>query len=348
MLPSMFASEETFKQAFRQGLNEILQHNDLGCFILVCANAFADPELHQPLMAAIEQQFALLQQALNAGALETGEVTATAEDQAIFEKIVQQGLASIPLVQYREVAPWRCQFNHLRTFRPSRMAGKTQASIYQPFNEAGFNFNKPFLQKERLWEGSWQGQPFAWYFNKFPFAPYHGLIVPARLQQQAQYLTTSAHEFIWQFVGECGAAIPGLGLAYNSLGAFASVNHLHFQWFLDPAGLPVMSSQWQHHGGKQDYPLSCYYYTDQQAAWQAIDAWYQQGIPFNLIYVPGAVYVLPRRLQSQIQHEDWTSGFSWIETGGEMIVQTADAFARLTRDDIEQEMRKLNINKLDD
>ena len=84
MRPAIFSNVDNFKQAFAQGLQEILQQADLGCFILVCANAFADPELHRDMLPAIESQFISLQQAFKAGALESGAVTATEEDQVIF------------------------------------------------------------------------------------------------------------------------------------------------------------------------------------------------------------------------------------------------------------------------
>ena len=105
-----------------------------------------------------------------------------------------------------------------------------------------------------------------------------------------------------------------------------------------------MASQWRHNGGNLDYPLTCYRYAEPRQAWLAINAWHEQSIPYNLIYVPGALYAMPRQLQSQIMHSDWTTGFSWIETGGEIIVQDATAFVELGVSDIEQEMHKLNIS----
>jgi len=342
MRHGLFLNEDRFKQTFAQGLQAILQQPDLGCFILACANAYADPALHRQMLPDIERQLALLQQALMAGALDTGALTATTEDKAVFLKIVERGLDTIPTVQYRQLGHWRCQLNHLRTMRPLRMAGKTEVSLYQDYSTDSFNFNKPFIQKECLWEGPWQGKQLSWYYNKFPFARYHGLLVPERDRQQPQYLTRSAHELIWQLLEGCAEHFHGLGVGYNSLGAFASVNHLHFQWFLEAEGLAVMSPQWRHNGGSVAYPLACYRYADPQQAWQAISAWHQQAIPYNLIYTANSLYAMPRRIQSQITHQDWTSGFSWSEAGGEIVVQNAASFAELSAGDIEEEMGKLN------
>lgn len=344
MRADIFASEQGFKQAFRDGLHTILLQPDLGCFILVCANVFGDEELHRQMLPALERQFAVLKQSYMAGGLDKGDITATAEDRDIFQQIITQGLDTIPTVQYRQVGDWLCQFNQLRTFRPKRMAAQPVATLQQAYDAAGFNFNKAFIQKERLWEGEWYGRQLAWYYNKFPFVRYHGLLVLARQAQQPQYLTAAAHDVIWQLVTECGESFPDLGIGYNSLGAFASVNHLHFQWFLEPAGLPIMSRHWQHNGGSQPYPLSCYHETNPQQAWQRISSWHAQGVPYNLVYSPQGLYALPRQRQGDISHQDWTSGFSWIETAGHMLVQSATAFAQLSASEIEMEMAKLSLS----
>ena len=223
------------------------------------------------------------------------------------------------------------------------MAANKVTTLHQDYKAEGFNFNKAFIQKEQLWEGAWQGKQISWYYNKFPFAHHHGLLVPQREKQQAQYLSEANHEFVWRLLDDCADSFSGLGLGYNSLGAFASVNHLHFQWFIEPEGLPVMSSRWQHNGGSLEYPLPCYRYTDPQQAWQTIKTWHEASIPYNLIYSGGSVYAFPRCIQSLITHSDWTSGFSWIETAGEMVIQNATAFEELNARDIEDEMYKLKL-----
>ena len=98
MHPDIFTDENSFKQAFHHGLQDILQQPDLGCFILVCANAFGDPELHRQLLPEIERQFVFLQAAMSSDALDTGEITATEDDREIFLMIMQQGLDAIPIV----------------------------------------------------------------------------------------------------------------------------------------------------------------------------------------------------------------------------------------------------------
>lgn len=344
MQPDVFSHHRLFKQTFNDGLHELLKQPDLGCFILVCANAFADAELYAQMFPAIQQQFTLLRRALEDGGLETGVITATSDDREIFDAIVEQGIDTIPVVQYRQVGDWRCQFNHLRTFRPTRMAAKKDISLQQEFDPSGFHFNRGFMQKERLWEGEWLGKAVSWYYNKFPFARYHGLLVPEKSQQHPQYLTSDMHNYIWRLVEASAAVLPGLGLAYNSLGAFASVNHLHFQWFIEPNGLPIMSPHWRHNGGSKDYPLACYKYKDAKAAWHGINRCHDQSISYNLIYNTSGLYLCPRLIQSQITHHGWTSGFSWIELAGEIVMQNVAAFTELGAGDIEQEMKKLRLN----
>ena len=75
-------------------------------------------------------------------------------------------------------------------------------------------------------------------YNKFPFVDLHSLLVPRRLENAPQFLHRHHHEAAWAMTLALGETLPGVGLGYNSFGAFASVNHLHFQLFLRPDSQP--------------------------------------------------------------------------------------------------------------
>ncbi len=97
-------------------------------------------------------------------------------------------------------------------------------------------------------------------YNKFPFAPWHLLVVPEPEQTLPQFLTQTHHARMMALVTEQADALPGLGMAFNSLGAYASINQLHFQGFVREAPFPVELPRWRHNGGEDEYPLECWHY----------------------------------------------------------------------------------------
>ena len=142
---------------------------------------------------------------------------------------------------------------------------------------------------------------------------------------------------------------PGFGLRfiqathYNSLGAFASVNHLHFQMFVKPDGFPVMARQWRHNGGETPYPATCLAFTDPKSAWEGIHQLHERETPYNLLYSAGCLYLFPRRKQGTYPQPPWTSGFTWHELAGSMITFNRDDYQRLDEATIRQELSLLDL-----
>jgi len=93
----------------------------------------------------------------------------------------------------------------------------------------------------RLDEGPLRGAVHIVTANQFPIGPYSGLLAPFVLEDRPQVLTADAMEVLLYFAAEF--SLSGWRFGFNSLGAGASVNHLHFQFFhLDShsgRGLPV-------------------------------------------------------------------------------------------------------------
>jgi hypothetical protein len=121
---------------------------------------------------------------------------------------------------------------------------------------------------------------------------------------------------IWELVAAQQQALPGFGIGYNSLGAGASVNHLHLQGFLRSDPLPVEACRWRHHGGAEPYPLDCSVADSVDAAWRLIERLQQSQQPFNLLYRPGCCYLLPRRPQGTVSTVTWAQGVAWYESCG--------------------------------
>lgn len=326
-----FASRALLQQRFDAGLEAMLAgHDELGTHILVLANAVQDEALWQRLRAPLADSHARHAARITA-ALRRGRTPAAPEDDLmVFLKLMAIGFVQLAPVETRRLPPapqsampaWEVQFNPVRALRPERMSGVRVEGCMRPFDACAFHFNKPFLDKEVLWQGELAGKPVRLLYNKFPFAPLHGLLVPEAEQQRPQFLTPELHDWAWRVARETAAALPGFCLAYNSYGAFASVNHLHFQICVRDTPLPVQ-------GDTRHYPLSVRRHTDTRAAWLDLDALHATATAYNLIYAGEDLFLLPRARQGEVALPPWSGGFGWSEMAGVFTVSTRDDFAAL-------------------
>lgn len=348
-MPPLFSSSNAFQQAFADGLHKMLhQHDGLGVYILVLSNAANDPALWQQLRDVLTERHyhhaALITTALRQGrALKEPE-----DDLMVFLKLMAIGFEHLNLAESREAGPWEVQFNPLRALRPPRASATKVEGLRQPFNPNGFHFDQPFLAKEIFWQGELLGEDVSLLYNKFPFIDLHGLVVPNKAAGLPQFLTPHWHGYAWDLAETLGARIPGFGLGYNSLGAYASVNHLHFQSFVREAPLPLLNPGWRHNGGANDYPVACQVFDDAIAAWSYLDELHEAGIAYNLLYLPGRLHVLPRRHQSQTPAASGQTSLTlnpgWYELAGGAATFGRQDFAQLDADTIAEELGRLALS----
>lgn len=325
-LPQPFVSLAALQQAFTDGLARLLARNDgLGAYILVLANAAQDATLWQLLERQLEERHYHLA-ALVTAALRQGRPIAEPEDDLmVFLKLLAIGFGDGLRVRTRRVGHWEVSFNPLRALRPARASRACIDGLLRPFDPEGFHFNRLGLEREVWWSGSLLGRSVRLLYNKFPFVDLHGLLVPEPEREWPQWLTPHWHAWAWETAIAAAEALPGFGLAYNSYGAHASVNHLHFQTFLRSEPLPLLQACWRHNGGDQPYPAACQVYADPEAGWAAIESLHARGTPYNLIYLPGRLYLLPRRPQGSYPPAAWSSGHAWFEmAGGVVLFNRAD------------------------
>jgi diadenosine tetraphosphate (Ap4A) HIT family hydrolase len=338
---SPFSGLVDLRQRFIAGLGDMLtRHDGLGVYILVLANAAQDPALWPPLrdqlMARQQRHAAAIKAALRSGA----KLDAPEDDLMVFLKLMALDLGpdefeSLQVSPCRQIGVWEVQFNPLRALRPARMSEVRVEGLRRPFDANGFHFNKPFLAKEVLWHGELAGKSTRLLYNKFPFAPLHGLLAPEPELQRPQFLTPELHSWAWDVAQAAAAAIPGFGLAYNSYGAYASVNHLHFQTFVRSQPLPLQRRD------IASYPLPVQRFDDMQSAWLCLDDLHQQGTPYNLIYDAGGINVVARARQGEVPLQPWSPGFAWSEMAGAFSVNSRDDFSGLTEAMIEQALAAL-------
>lgn len=332
MAEPFFSSRPELEQRFATGLSSMLdKHPGLGVYILVLANAVQDAVLWDRLREALALRHRFLGDRITAALREGRKLAEPEDDLMVFLKLLAIGFEYLAPIEQKQIADadapggtvWEAQFNPIRALRPARMSDTRVDGVMRPFDPNGFHFNKSFLAKEVLWEGELESKPARLLYNKFPFAPLHGLLVPEPARERPQFLTPELHGWAWEVARAAGVAVPGFGLAYNSYGAYASVNHLHFQTFARERPLPAQE------GLDRDYPLARLHFTDMEAAWFQLDELHQRGQVYNLVYSIDGVLVIPRARQGEIPPEPWSAGFAWSEAAGVFPVASREDYQAL-------------------
>lgn len=334
-MQNLLASEDAYAQAFTAGLESLLQSDQPGAFILVLANASYDQTLFERLREPLRQRFDFWQERL---ADSPGDFAA--DDISVFRQLFDSGFDWVEASRFTTAGIWQLQYNRMRTLRPARNAGKAISSNHQPFDAAAFNFNRSFLKQEEFWSGQLQDRSLRLLYNKFPFARMHGLLLVDSELEKPQWLETGDHRFIWQFVENASEHLP-IGVAYNSLGAYASVNHQHFQSWVSAKKYPVELGAWTHNGGRQSYPLMCRKYYDPADSWSEIERLQQASRAFNLLYRGGVVYVMERAFQGSYPSPVWSGGFAWSEVAGVFALADAQQMSTLQETDITAALQQL-------
>jgi hypothetical protein len=329
MIPPLFDSPAQLRASFIAGLRPMLAQQSLGAFILVAANATFDPPILAALGAELRTHYDSLLARFRAALTAGLPLTEVEEDLLVFLKIAAIGFEALQPTELRGEGPWQLQFNHLRSFRPKRISQQPPQGISAPFEERAFHFNKPFMQKEVFWRGELCGRDVDLYYNKYPFAELHTLLVLEREQCLPQYLQRQHHDYAWRVMEHLGATLPGAGIGYNSYGAFASVNHLHFQFYVGSAAMPVEHRRWRHNGGEEAYPAPCAAFSDGETAWQAIAALHRSATPYSLLYRPGRAWLFSRRPQGELPPPPWSSGFTWSELAGALVTFNREVYTTL-------------------
>lgn len=334
MTDTPFPSTQHFQQLFIQRLIQLLDNDELGVFILVLANASMDSEIFNRLKPLLEKRYQYFVQQIDQS------TTYPVDDLSVFKQLQKLGLENIELTQQRQSGPWILQYNQLRGFRPARNSQSTINSLYQSFDASAFHFNKPFLAKEIIWKGVIHSLPVTLFYNKYPFADYHALVLLDALQQKPQFLTLQDCSDI-KVVIEALSHLQGLALAYNSLGALASINHQHWQMMLSQQPYPIELQCWIHNGGHDAYPLVVNCFDSTQHAWEEIDKLQNSNQAFNLFMRPQKVYLVKRKLQGEYPQPSWSSGFAWSELSGQFTLTRLSDYDDLKTQQIELQLSQL-------
>ena len=337
-ISQVLSSSTLYKQAFEQGISTILQNRTAGTFILACANIFQHPEMFDKNRQILRDVYQHIENYYNTCRIQNQRPDDSADDITVMEKILEIGLDNLEPLQSRRVetadAVYQLSFNQLRSFRPERMSTASDITLNTPFQPDGFHFNKPFLRKEIFSEGEYKGRHISLLYNKFPFVRYHALLVADKSQQHNQYLSKDYLDYIFELQTSTQKMIPELVVTYNSLGAGASVNHLHFQVFLEASPLPLFSEKFIHNGGTVPYPAPCIVFTDIDHCWGFIQELHKKNTPFNLLFKAERLYCLPRKITSGNQSGINLSMSGWSEIAGTFTMSKEDVFKNITAEEL--------------
>ena len=318
-----------FHRLFIEHLRQMLAPDQVGAFILVLANSLQDESLRQSLRADLKATLKRMVQRFRAG-----ELNATDDDRAVFSALCEIGMDSLDVWRTRTAGVWELNFNPLRALRPARASAEKVESIEKAFDAGGFNFNRAFLRPEILWQGQWRDASLRVLYNKFPFAPWHLIIVPDPEKEIPQYLNKAQHVRMWELVDSVQDSLPGFAAGYNSIGACASVNQLHFQSFMRAEILPLELPHWRHNGGSDPYPMVCTAAASVTESWSVLRQLHADNQPYNLLYRPGRCYVLQRRMQGSDGIEPLVRGAGWIEECGVFNIAEPAQFDALGADEL--------------
>ena len=324
----------SFKAQFTLPLKNMLNDGGLGTFILVLCNSMQDEALFNALKPDLKKSFTALTQ--------SPPSNSPIDDKNVFLSIKQIGIEAFNCWETKKTEHWELVYNATRALRPSRSSGQLIEHIHQDFNPNTFHFNKPFLRPEILWEGHWGGASMRVLFNKFPFAPWHLLIAFEPEKQHPQYIHLDAHKTISALLKQ-NQHLSGFGIGYNSLGAFASINQLHFQGFIREDLLPIEHSHWRHNGGNKLYPLAVTRHHDPIKAWEHISRLHEDNQPYNLLYRLDSCYVIPQKGQAKPELSDWAQGVGWHEACGVMTLSEKEMMQELDDHTISQQLLQLKV-----
>ena len=162
-----------------------------------------------------------------------------------FKRIDKLGFVRIPRPDRQKAGEFSYQHNFLRICRPQRNARLSSVALDKPFNGSDFNYGIKEVDPEVFATNKEsENLTLDFVYNRYAFVPYHFLMVPNRGSGHNQFLDPYKDreiiESAWRFVHDKGLG-QGVRLCFNSLGAHASVNDLHFQGFFLVKGweLPI-------------------------------------------------------------------------------------------------------------
>ncbi len=274
------------------------------------------------------------------------------EDRKVFAaayKRIKSGKVIIEKPVMKKAGEFTLNHNFVRGLRPIREARRSNVSLKEPPNKNKFNYSTQLCDYEVFeTQKDENGLEVELLQNRYPFAPFHFLWVPERKKVHGQFIDLPEDEKILQaavnFICNKGYG-PSVRLCYNSLGAHASVNHLHFQGFFNSKtqNLPIdkyikkgeIESDKFYFKGSRWIPRK----NLEQGLIDNISEMNQrwengEKIAYSFYLTPQGATFFPRKHQGDKKYfqnlvkADFSTGFAFYEMLGEILPKRAEAMEK--------------------
>eukprot|EP00755_Sulcionema_specki_P027481 Sspe_Gene.16911::Locus_5978_Transcript_1_3_Confidence_0.400_Length_1811::g.16911::m.16911 len=232
------------------------------------------------------------------------------------------------------------------------------SAIDAPFDPDKFNFNKIAPAEVLMWvrmdgsqlvpvdsdEGDVLGVVVV---NASPMFLGHSLLVPHPRKCLNQVLTPEAVCLAMAMVGS--STTPHFRVVYNSLDAFASINHLHLHPLFLSAPFPVERTPTRKVGERDGVAISmsdsypCHVVVLDQPPPEAVLSlslhMVKEKTPHNIVFAPHAVFFFPRKSQAANcgvykMAVVEVAGYATLTTREDMMEMTDDAYSREMATDV--------------
>jgi predicted dehydrogenase/MoaA/NifB/PqqE/SkfB family radical SAM enzyme/guanylate kinase len=242
----------------------------------------------------------------------------------------------------------------------TRSEQKPPKSLYSPFNASQFNFNKiPPEKRHHIMKLDMPTGTVDIFININPIHQGHFLMLLDADAERPQYVETKDILAAAKLL-ELNKA-EDLKIIYNSRGAFASVNHMHFQGFYHRHGqdgnLPIEQAKKRTINKNASltvsrligYPARAVVFESSDPMILALESsayikiLQDNNIPHNMLMTKGKVYIMPRQFEKEYSLKDEDYLVAAIELAGDFIFMKEKAYTNSSAREIEKAMRETTI-----
>lgn len=337
-MTDLLASEQSFADAFILGLRDRALSHSAAQQLIALSHCLASEWVRTELAALLR---ARLPQWARAPGMAEPPAAPPSLDEQVLQRAAELGLDALEVASERPLGPWRARFAPLRSLRPRRAAASSLPAWPQAFDPAAFHFHAALLATEGFGRLRLAGRECHLLYNKYPLGPFGGLLVPEPEAGLAQQLDGALASWAWQALERLGSVVPAATLGFNSLGACASVNHLHLHLLVEQAELPIAAARWAHNGGNLGYPLR----VEPLGSPQELGQWLRQALAnrsaHHLVLRPGRGWGIERLPQAAVAPAAWTTGVAFLEIAGIALLAERASFAALEASSFEQELARV-------
>ncbi|XP_047539081.1 GDP-D-glucose phosphorylase 1 [Vanessa atalanta] len=261
---------------------------------------------------------------------------------------------------------------YLLQLNPSRQSNRRYPEqindICQPFDEKRFNFTK--VSKEEIiftFKENDEGDSHAVLVNVSPISKYHSLICPSIYKCLPQVITKESLKLAIDLM--LLTQDRTLRIGFNSLCAFASVNHLHYHLFIEKQRLYVENANCNKIKGPlfkfdESYPVPAFCFEVFQGSEKVDDIFIllnyllQKSIAHNVMMTRGdpiegsreevvRVLVWPRK-SSMGAKQLVAFNVAVCELSGWFPIYDSEEYENLQEENLENELRKWKIDNFEE